>query len=101
MVHRGHPRLQQLKSNPRSRGLHSQVRRRGIVGGCGFVDACIEAIDDALVLAIWRTLSRVFTEWDGLLGSGARSYAALATDLHTDLCVRCIVSVIIARSQEE
>jgi len=66
--------------------------------------ACTKAIDAAPVLVSSQTLSRVFTEWDQLLGSvdfGRSIFRSLGNDPHTDLCIRCIVSVVLARSQEE
>jgi len=53
-------------------------------------------------LASWRALRRVFGDWRALLGSidfGRSIVRGLGKDPRTDLCVRCIVSVITVRSQ--
>ena len=71
------------------------------------IRACTKAIDAAPILATWKTLSRVFGEWDELLGSldFGRSIARIignpGNDPRTDFCARCIVAVIIARSQQD
>ncbi len=70
------------------------------------IRVCTKAIDAAPVLASWRTLSRVFGEWDVLLGSVdfgrsvIRCIGNPGNDPRTDFCVRCIVAVIIVRSQQ-
>ncbi|KAI9453696.1 hypothetical protein BJY52DRAFT_803703 [Lactarius psammicola] len=71
------------------------------------IRVCTTAIDAAPALTTWRTLSRVFGEWDGLLGSidfgrsVIRCIGNPGNDPRTDFCVRCIVAVIIVRSQQD
>ena len=71
------------------------------------IRACTKALDAAPVLVSWRTLRRVFVEWDGLLGSHdfGRSVVRIignpGDDSRTDFCARCIVAVIVARPQED
>ncbi|KAF8266151.1 hypothetical protein EI94DRAFT_1803559 [Lactarius quietus] len=71
------------------------------------IRACTKAIDAAPGLASWRSLGLVFGEWDELLGSidFGRSIVRIignpGNDPRTDFCARCIVAVIIARSQKE
>ena len=70
------------------------------------IRVCTKAIDAAPVLASWRTLSRVFGEWDGVLESidfGRSLIRCVGTpynDPRTDFWVRCIVAVIFVRSQQ-
>lgn len=70
------------------------------------IRVCTKAMDAAPVLASWRTLSRVFGEWDGLLNSVDFGRSVIRcignpnNDPRTDFCARCIVAVIIARSQQ-
>ncbi|KAH9059834.1 hypothetical protein EDB87DRAFT_1684313 [Lactarius vividus] len=70
------------------------------------IRVCTKAIDAAPVLASWRTLNRVFGEWDGLLGSVDFGRSVIRcignpdNDPRTDFCARCIVAVIIVRSQQ-
>jgi hypothetical protein len=72
------------------------------------IRACTKSLDAAApVLVSWRTLRRVFVEWDGLLGSldFGRSVLGIignsGDDPRTGFCAQCIVSVVIARSQED
>lgn len=71
------------------------------------IRVCTKAIEAAPVLASWQTLGLIFGEWDELLGSIdfgrsiIRSIGNPSNDPRTDFCARCIVAVIIARSQQE
>lgn len=71
------------------------------------IRVCTKAIEAAPVLASWQTLGLIFEEWDGLLGSIdfghsiVRSIGNPGNDPRTDFCARCIIAVIIARSQQE
>jgi hypothetical protein len=71
------------------------------------IRVCTKAIEAAPVLASWQTLCLVFGEWDELLGSIdfgrsiVRSIGNPGNDPRTDFCARCIVAVIISRSQHE
>ncbi|KAH9022074.1 hypothetical protein EDB83DRAFT_88653 [Lactarius deliciosus] len=72
------------------------------------IDVCRKAIDAAPFLASWQTLSRVFRveEWDGLLGSVDFGHFVMRyignpdNDPRTDICIRCIIAVIIVRLQK-
>ena len=71
------------------------------------IRVCTKAIEAAPALASWQTLGLVFGEWDELLESidFGRSIIRIignpGNDPRTDFCARCIIAVIIARSQQE